>query len=82
MPPPPPACVRCLPWAARRPRALAHAAVDGRHARRRRALLRVERSEAPAPCRAAVRPGDLVLVKGSRGTRCDVVVDRLVQERG
>jgi UDP-N-acetylmuramoyl-tripeptide--D-alanyl-D-alanine ligase len=31
---------------------------------------------------AALRPGDLVLVKGSRGTRCDVIVDRLLQERG
>ena len=31
---------------------------------------------------AAVQPGDVILVKGSRGIRCDVVVDRLVKERG
>ena len=30
----------------------------------------------------AVRPRDLVLVKGSRGTRCEVIVDRLVAELG
>jgi UDP-N-acetylmuramoyl-tripeptide--D-alanyl-D-alanine ligase len=29
-----------------------------------------------------VRPGDLVLVKGSRGIRTDVVVDRLTVEFG
>ena len=31
---------------------------------------------------ALVRPGDLVLVKGSRGVRTDLVVDRLKAERG
>jgi len=40
-------------------------------------------SDAAAPeVVAAVQPGDVVLVKGSRGIRCDVVVDRLVKERG
>jgi UDP-N-acetylmuramoyl-tripeptide--D-alanyl-D-alanine ligase len=34
--------------------------------------------EAAAAVIKAVRPGDLVLVKGSRGTRTDLVVDRLV----
>jgi len=29
-----------------------------------------------------IKAGDIVLVKGSRGTRCDVVVDRLVAELG
>jgi UDP-N-acetylmuramoyl-tripeptide--D-alanyl-D-alanine ligase len=29
-----------------------------------------------------IGPGDLVLVKGSRGTRTDVVVDRLLAELG
>jgi UDP-N-acetylmuramoyl-tripeptide--D-alanyl-D-alanine ligase len=30
----------------------------------------------------AVQPGDLVLVKGSRGTRTDIVADRLAAEHG
>jgi UDP-N-acetylmuramoyl-tripeptide--D-alanyl-D-alanine ligase len=38
--------------------------------------------EAASAVSAAVRPGDAVLVKGSRGIRCDVVVDRLVQDHG
>ena len=37
---------------------------------------------AAAAVDAAIQPGDVVLVKGSRGTRCDVAVDRLVRERG
>jgi UDP-N-acetylmuramoyl-tripeptide--D-alanyl-D-alanine ligase len=40
-------------------------------------------SEEAAPVvAAAVRAGDVVLVKGSRGIRTDVVVDRLVAELG
>jgi UDP-N-acetylmuramoyl-tripeptide--D-alanyl-D-alanine ligase len=38
--------------------------------------------EAADAVSVALRPGDLVLVKGSRGTRCDVIADRLLQERG
>jgi UDP-N-acetylmuramoyl-tripeptide--D-alanyl-D-alanine ligase len=37
-------------------------------------------AEAVAPIAARVRRGDLVLVKGSRGTRTDLVADRLAAE--
>jgi UDP-N-acetylmuramyl pentapeptide synthase len=37
--------------------------------------------EAAAGMAAIVRPGDVVLVKGSRGIRTDRIVDRLKGER-
>jgi UDP-N-acetylmuramoyl-tripeptide--D-alanyl-D-alanine ligase len=62
-------------------RALAEAAVAA--GMPRDAVRYFESSAEAAPAAtAALRPGDLVLVKGSRGTRCDVVADRIVQERG
>ena len=39
-------------------------------------------ASAAAAVAQAVRPGDLVLVKGSRGIRTDIVVDRLAAEHG
>jgi UDP-N-acetylmuramoyl-tripeptide--D-alanyl-D-alanine ligase len=45
------------------------------------AVVYFEQSSEAAPAVAqAVRAGDLVLVKGSRGTRTDIVVDRLASE--
>ena len=38
--------------------------------------------EAAAAIASTVRSGDLVLVKGSRGIRTDIVVDRLAAEHG
>jgi UDP-N-acetylmuramoyl-tripeptide--D-alanyl-D-alanine ligase len=62
-------------------RALAEAAVGA--GMPRDAVIHFESSAEAAPAVAsALRSGDLVLVKGSRGTRCDVVADRIVEERG
>jgi UDP-N-acetylmuramoyl-tripeptide--D-alanyl-D-alanine ligase len=62
-------------------RALASAAVAAGMAPA--AVSYFERSEQAGPeVAAAIRAGDLVLVKGSRGTRTDVIVDRLVAELG
>jgi len=60
-------------------RALAHAAVAAGMAAS--AVTYVERSEQAAEVvKSALRPGDLVLVKGSRGIRTDVVVERIMAE--
>jgi UDP-N-acetylmuramyl pentapeptide synthase len=41
----------------------------------------LEKSEvAASEIAAGIKPGDLVLVKGSRGTRTDIVADRIVAE--
>ena len=74
-----PSALRCR--RRRRRACLAGAAVDA--GMPEAAVRYLTSSEAAAPeVVAAVLPGDVVLVKGSRGIRCDVVVDRLVRERG
>ena len=60
-------------------RALADAAIDAGMSPE--SVSYVEHSaDAVAPVSAYVRRGDLVLVKGSRGTRTDIVADRLAAE--
>ena len=81
-PPPRPGCACSSPSAAHAARALADAAVAAGMPRGAVHHLRVERRRGRRTCRRSLRAGDLVLVKGSRGTRCDVVRDRIVQERG
>jgi len=60
-------------------RALADAAVAAGMPRDSVAYF-AQSAEAVAPVSAQVRRGDLVLVKGSRGTRTDLVADRLAAE--
>jgi UDP-N-acetylmuramoyl-tripeptide--D-alanyl-D-alanine ligase len=60
-------------------RALADAAIAAGMARDTVAYY-AQSTDAIAPVSAEVRRGDLVLVKGSRGTRTDLVADRLAAE--
>jgi UDP-N-acetylmuramoyl-tripeptide--D-alanyl-D-alanine ligase len=60
-------------------RALAEAAIAAGMPRESVAYF-AQSADAVAPISAQVRRGDLVLVKGSRGTRTDLVVDRLAAE--
>ena len=76
---------RRRPAARRRRRAGAGAGRRGRrggHAARRACATSRRATRRRTRPRALVQPGDLVLVKGSRGVRTDRVVDRLKAERG
>jgi UDP-N-acetylmuramoyl-tripeptide--D-alanyl-D-alanine ligase len=60
-------------------RALADAAIDAGMPRAH--VTYFEKSDAAAPAiAAAIRAGDVVLVKGSRGTRTDLIADRIAAE--
>jgi UDP-N-acetylmuramoyl-tripeptide--D-alanyl-D-alanine ligase len=60
-------------------RALADAAIASGMSQA--SVIYFEKSEGAAPAiAAALRPGDLVLVKGSRGTRTDLIADRIAAE--
>jgi len=60
-------------------RALADAAIDAGMPRTN--VTYFEKSDAAAaPIAAALRAGDVVLVKGSRGTRTDLIADRIAEE--
>ena len=52
----------------------------GRHVRTQRVRTSPTSAEAATLALGRVRPGDLVLVKGSRGIATDVVVERLKEE--
>jgi UDP-N-acetylmuramoyl-tripeptide--D-alanyl-D-alanine ligase len=60
-------------------RALARAAIDAGMSAAHVHYIETS-ADAAAAVAAAVRPGDLVLVKGSRGTRTDMIADRIAAE--